>query len=161
MVASVCRLKVISKFRKQFICPLDAERHFWGIDVVAESEDSSPSLEEVTEYIGKIGIDQQLKVISVVFQKLAGSTYGVDIDGDFLELALQASKHLQECGRSNVLCGLARAIGTLHLDGSDSRLPAKRMPMGLLEYRANFFNSDSYRDPKVYVSLQFASCFTD
>ena len=129
MVASACRLKVISKFRKQFTCPLDAERHFWGIDVV---EDSSPSLEEVTEYIGKIGINQQLKVISVVFQKLAGSTYGVEIDGDFLELALQASKHLQECGRSNVLCGLARAIGTLCLDGSDSRLPAKRMPMGWL-----------------------------
>ena len=158
MVDSACRLKVISKFRKQFTCPLNAERHFWGIEVVAESEDFSPSLEEVMEYIGKIGIDQQLKVISVVFQKLAGSTYGVEIDGDFLELAaLQASKHLQECGRSNVLCGLARAIGTLHLDGSDSRLPAKRMPMGLLEYTANFFNSDCYRDPKV----QFASCFTD
>ena len=59
----------------------------------------------------------------------SGSTYGVEIDGDFLELALQASKHLQECGRSNVLCGLARAIGTLRLDGSDSRLPAKRMPV--------------------------------
>ena len=161
MVASAAGLKSSPNFTSTLLVHWMLRDIFGGIDVVAESEDSSPSLEEVTEYIGKIGIDQQLKVISVVFQKLAGSTYGVEIDGDFLELALQASKHLQECGRSNVLCGLARAIGTLRLDGSDSRLLAKRMPMGLLEHTANFFNSDSYRDPKVYVSLQFASCFTD
>ena len=40
--------------------------------------------------------------------------------------------------------GVAKAVGRMCPDDSDSRLPAKRMPMGLLEYMLNFFNADSY-----------------
>ena len=40
--------------------------------------------------------------------------------------------------------GIAKTIGRMCPDGSDSRLPAKRMPMDLLEHMLNFFNADSY-----------------
>jgi len=42
--------------------------------------------------------------------------------------------------RSNVLYNLAKGVGTLRGDSSDSRFP---MPMGLVEYAANFFVSDN------------------
>ncbi|XP_065893244.1 uncharacterized protein [Dysidea avara] len=51
--------------------------------------------------------------------------------------------HLKECKQSSVICSLARSLGTLRPDESDSLLPAKRMPMGLIEYCINFFNSSS------------------
>jgi len=44
--------------------------------------------------------------------------------------------------------GLAKAIETERAEKSDSRLPAKRMPMGLLELMVNFYNADSYTKEK-------------
>ena len=55
-------------------------------------------------------------------------------------------KHLQSCGRSNVVHQLVRALGSLRDDGSDSLLPARRMPMGLIEHCVNFFNSSSMKE---------------
>ena len=40
--------------------------------------------------------------------------------------------------------GVAKAIGTMRSDGSDSRLPARRMPMGMLEYMVKFYNLNTY-----------------
>ncbi len=60
-------------------------------------------------------------------------------------VVLSASQHLQQCGRSNVVYQLARAIGMMRPDGSDSRLPAKRMPMGLIEHMVHFFNAGTYQ----------------
>ena len=37
---------------------------------------------------------------------------------------------------------VAKAIQTKRADKSNSRLPAKRMPMGLLEHMDNFYNAD-------------------
>lgn len=150
--ASSCRLKVAA-FRKKFSSPVAAERHYWGMDVPDESTTElmcRPNMvEESVKGLEKIPADQQLQVVSTIFHQLAESDYGVQIGSDFLPLVLRASKHLHDCGRSNILYGLATAIGTLRIDGSDSRLPAKRMPMGLLEYTVNFFNTNSFRDHKV------------
>lgn len=89
--------------------------------------------------------DEELQAVTVLFRKFALTHYQVDVNDDFLSLALRSFQHLKSCGRSNVLYGLARAIGRSRPDGTDSRLPAKRMPMGLLEYLVNFFNADSYQ----------------
>jgi len=62
---------------------------------------------------------------------------------NFIEFAVNGMEHLQACGRSNVIYSLAKSLGTKRLDGSDSLLPAKRMPMGLIEYCVNFFNASS------------------
>jgi len=51
--------------------------------------------------------------------------------------------HLKENNRSNVLYKLAMVIGTMREDGSDSRLPVRKMPMGLVEYIGNFFAADN------------------
>ena len=48
-----------------------------------------------------------------------------------------AVEHLKSCGRSNVLYNMAKAIGTMREDQGDSLLPAKRMPMGLIEHCVN------------------------
>ncbi len=47
------------------------------------------------------------------------------IKSDFLQLVMDASEHLLQCGRS--MGSLALAIGRKRSDGSDSRLPAKRI----------------------------------
>ena len=65
----------------------------------------------------------------------------MNLPGDFLELAVAAMQHLKSCGRANVLYNFAKAIGTMREDKSDSLLPAKRMPMGLIEHCVNFFTS--------------------
>ena len=93
----------------------------------------------------KMASDEELmRVVSHLFQQLALTKYGVHIPADFLQLSLIAVRHLNQCGRSNVVYGVAKAIGTMRPDESDSRLPARRMPMGLLEYMVNFFNSNTY-----------------
>ena len=66
---------------------------------------------------------------------------GVSVPGDFLHLCAKAMKQLSSNGRSNVLYKLARGIGTFRKDGTDSCFPTKRMPMGLLEYMADFFSN--------------------
>ncbi len=40
--------------------------------------------------------------------------------------------------RLSVVCGL----GSMRTDGTDSLLPVRRMPMGLMEYAVNFFVSE-------------------
>ena len=44
--------------------------------------------------------------------------------------------------QGNVLYNLAKGLGTPRFNGSDSRFPAKRMPMDLVEYAMNFFVAD-------------------
>ena len=44
---------------------------------------------------------------------------------------------------SNVVYGLVKALGRLQLNGSDSRLPASRMPTGLFEYVSGLYNADT------------------
>ena len=56
---------------------------------------------------------------------------------------MQAMLHLKQCDRSNILYSLAKGLGTLKPDGSDSKFPAKRMPAGLLKHMVNFFAADS------------------
>ena len=99
----------------------------------------------------KLSDAEQLDVIGLIFQKFAETKYGVDIYQDFVHFTVLASLHLKQCGRSNVVYELAKAVGRMRPEGSDSRLPAKRMPMGLLEHMVHFFNANTYQ--KVLVPL--------
>ena len=56
--------------------------------------------------------------------------------------ASSAMLRLAEKHRSNILYNLAKGISTMREDGSDSRFPTQRMPMGLVEYTASFFVAD-------------------
>ena len=80
-------------------------------------------------------------VLSKLFTSVCKTARVVEIPSDFLELAVDGMKHLQECNCTNVIYYFARVLGIMRNDGSDSLLPAKRMPMGLIEYCVNFFNA--------------------
>ena len=63
----------------------------------------------------------------------------------------------------NVLYNLAKGLGTQRADGSDSRFPTKCMPMGLIEYAAEFFANDNvrqvcpvYAGNTTYTSIAFS-----
>ena len=57
---------------------------------------------------------------------------------DFLKNAACAMLRLSDGGCTNVLYNLAKGIGTMWPDQSDSGFPIKQMPLGLLEYIALF-----------------------
>ena len=66
----------------------------------------------------------------------------MSVPSHFLEFANHAMHRLKEHGRLNLIYQLARCVGTMRADGSDSLLHVKRMPTGLIEYVVNFFNAD-------------------
>ena len=70
---------------------------------------------------------------------------GITVPIDFGPLLICAMEYLHKNGRSNIFYDLARGIGTMRDDGSDSRFPVKRMPFGLIDYMARFFSSESFQ----------------
>ena len=86
---------------------------------------------------------QQLEVLSSLFSDYHSQYCNVQVPENFLELAINGMQHLRDSGRSNVIYLMAKAVGTMRSDKSDSLLPVKRMPMGLVEYIVNFFTTSS------------------
>ena len=78
--------------------------------------------------------------------------YGVTVPEDFLSLAIKAMSKLKCSGRTNVLYSIAKGIGTPRENGDNSRLPTKRMPMGMIEYVANFVVASTIQEISVYQS---------
>ena len=65
----------------------------------------------------------------------------MSVPSDYLSLSIKAMRNLKAAGRLNVVYGLAKALGTKRDDQSDTLLPCKRMPMGLIEFCVQFFTS--------------------
>lgn len=84
-----------------------------------------------------------LLALSTQFTEVCKAELWLIVPQDFLQCSAAAMYQLAMNDRSNVLYALARGIGTMRDDQSDSRFPTKRMPMGLLEYSANFFLADN------------------
>ena len=80
-----------------------------------------------------------LVTLSKLFSEFLGRD--IHVPEDYLVYTAQAMNQLSICGRSNVLYKLSKGIGTMRPDNSDSCFPCKRMPMGMLEYMADFFAS--------------------
>lgn len=88
--------------------------------------------------------EEQLAIIVELFSWLDNSQHGRALfPSDFLEFVFRAAQQLRNCGRLNVLYLLARGLAKMRPNGSDSLIPATRMPMGLIEYTACFFNANS------------------
>ena len=81
----------------------------------------------------------KLKVLSTLFSDISAE----NVPSDFLNLAMNAMQNLRAAGRSNSVYLLAKGVGTIRSDGSDSLFPVKRMPMGLVEYVIKFFTVSS------------------
>ena len=163
-----CRSKVTKDLNKLFGSPEVAEQHYMARPASGSTPQTltstsiGPSLPEMDtalpqpsttlegiEYcrvgIGGLSTDDKLGVLSALLTDVAS------FPPDYLFLAAKAADHLRESGRSNVIYSLAKALGTMRPDGSDSLLPAKTMPMGLIEYAANFFCATSVQKVSEFV----------
>ena len=82
-------------------------------------------------------------MLRLLLRTPASTEISLSVPDDFIILAAKAMLQLKSSNRSNVIYNLAKAIGTVREDKSDSRLPTKRMPMGLMEYITIFFAADT------------------
>ena len=98
---------------------------------------------------------EQLQAISQQFELHAYNYHGISIPDNFLALVLSSRNHLMVHKRRDVITDMVKVIGTMRHDNSDSLLPVKRMPMGLLEYILSFYASDTKNAVRVnYINLK-------
>ena len=137
------------KLSAKFKSPFDASRHYYEVHeekldtdecssasemqtlhpIVVPSGDVSMVLEVCTQKtLDSLQPTQQLSILSQLF----GLISQMSVPSDFLDLANHGMHHLKEHGRSNLIYQLARCVGTMCAYGSDSLLPVKRMPTGLI-----------------------------
>ena len=76
-------------------------------------------------------LNEQFAVLMESF----AATSKLKVEADFLFLAASGMQNLCNAGRSNSIYLLAKALGTMRKDSSDSLLPV----MGLIEYIVSFF----------------------
>jgi len=94
----------------------------------------------------------QLSILSKLFTKVV---LKVSVPDDFLVFAAKAMDCLKCNYRSNVLYKLAKDIGTMREDETDSRLPTKRMPMGPVEYAADFYANDNLQSVRIFNKRRY------
>ena len=102
---------------------------------------SSDVLAQMKTLLTALPEEEQASTIGQLMQYIAPPD--VNVPPDFIKHALACMKNHTAAGRSNILAGLAKALGTKRPDGS-SRMPVSEMPVGLLEYISSFFSSDSF-----------------
>ena len=95
----------------------------------------------VETLIDSTKMDQQA-LASTAFSSLA-SMHDLSVPCDYVRCSIKAMKCLKESGRLNVLYSLAKGLATPHSDGTGSKFPTTRMPMGLLEYMVGFFELEN------------------
>lgn len=67
----------------------------------------------------------------------------VPVPDSFVSDAIACMVRCHRSGRLNVLALLAKALGTMRSDGTDSLMPVSRMPVGLIEYIVSFFSAET------------------
>lgn len=155
--ASACRNKVINTLRKKFKSPLEAETHYYSKKITAEEVTVASGEVAVTpvfrvESIPELTTGRKLQLITEMYR-----SYCLSLDvrphDDFIELSVLAMKYLHSCQRSNVVYKLVKCLGTMRSDNSDSLLPARRMPMGLIEHCVDFFCSSSSQEVCLNIDI--------
>ena len=147
-LALSCRLKVLTRLIKQFRDPAEAltsleyARKSHSLPPVLHYRDASTQANFCTDDIKS----QMRTLLSMLpesqqpcdlIQLLAPSS----IPHKFIAQSLVSMQRLQQAGRSNILAGLAKALGTMLPNDQDSLMPISQMPVGLIEYAVNFFTS--------------------
>ena len=109
--------------------------------VSVQADDMEPSA--LIHLFSRLPVDTHLQVLSKLFTSYLSATSSVLVPDYFLCHAAAAIVQLHQGGRTNILYNLTKGIGTLRPDKMDSRFPIKQMPMGLVEYVAEFFAVDN------------------
>ena len=94
--------------------------------------------------------EDSLLMLSEMFTQLMAER-GVVVPTDFLLKCAVWMEHCAVASRSNVLYNLAKGLGTLRNDGSESLFPCKRMPMGLVEFVCSFFASENRNQVSIII----------
>lgn len=151
VIGKACRTKVTVSMLNKFHTPKEAIDHYdrlTGATLSASHSgvpltQSSP-LQGCKNLLRGLNSQEQLHIISVLYSEFINSQeHPSSAPADFLELAFSAVCHLHDCGRSDIIYLMAKGLGTMRLDKSDSLFPAKRMPTGLIEYAAKIFTAHS------------------
>ena len=161
---------VFRRLRKQYKTPKDAERFYIAElqhDVITTERQDPPGQHNATsqdtgsrsshstqsdvlelaafQYLFRqLQGDAQLQILSKLFTTVVQHELNISVPDDFLVLVAKAMEHLRHNGRTYILYKLAKGFGTMREDESDSRFPIKRMPMGLVEYAADFLLLTTY-----------------
>ena len=139
---------------KKFKSPQTAGCHFFPpvlLDQTTIERTSSPETkssdqsknvsEQCSTLFSNLDPSDQLVLLSSLLQCYCLRSINYSVPTDFLQLLMKSMKHLQDSGRSNIFYQLAKAYGNMRPDGSDSVLPAHRMPIGLIEYCSIFYST--------------------
>ena len=127
--------------------------HVGGADLLLPQTDTpdqlrsySPRAIQVTDTFlqrfGSLGCEDQMRLLRKLLSHHCSTHHELQVPDDFLPLSIDAMKNLQSHGKVNVLYSLARGLGLMRPDYSDSCFPVTRMPFGMLEYMVSFFNSN-------------------
>ena len=108
-------------------------------------------LQQSLQQVSKMKPEDQIQFISEVFA-LYCSSQKVTVPMNFLELAVKGMKQLESAGRTNIVYGLCKGLGTMRSDGSDTVFPRKQVVTGLVEHCVNFFSA-SYGDQVLDVNF--------
>ena len=178
-IGSACRTRVLRYLHRLYPTPKDAERDLL-IDErdsprLADSTDnntlhpdsalvpredvnlsSSPITEDkCVDWFRQLSSLDQTNLITSLYQNHVSMYHSeLRVPPNFLELSLKAMTQLQKSGRSNILFGLAKGLGIQRDDASDSVIPTGRMPMGLLEYIINFYQSSKVK----ILTIAYCTC---
>ena len=138
---------------KKFKSPNLAEAHYFPDRFIASEPtvfcSELPVHTTITHQSDILTPDQELQLLSSAFQGYCSKYSRIKVEADFLKLCICAMENLKSSGRSNVIYNLCKALGTQRQDKSDSLLPVRRMPMGLIEHCATFFSSNSVSQVKM------------
>ena len=107
------------------------------VSVSVQTDDMEPSAPIQFSRL-PLPVDTHLQVLSKLFTSYLSATSLVLVPDDFLCHAAAAIVQLHQGGCTNILYNLAKGIGTPRPDKTDLRFPIKQMPMGLVEYVAEF-----------------------
>ena len=111
-------------------------------------QDNTFTVPVFVDMINGLPAESRLPLLSELFSNCVSALFKCAVPKDFLCLAASAMNQLSIGGRTNVLYNLAKGMGTLRPDSQDPRFPINRMPMGLVEYAAQFFANDNLQQVK-------------
>ena len=112
------------------------QRHFKKVTL-----QSLYKLQTLFSSFTRLNHEEQMSLLCKFFSYHCATAHDVNMPNDYLPLSVCAIKNLRTRGKLNVLYELARGFGTMRSDQSDTCFPMTRMPFGMLEYMATFFNS--------------------
>ena len=102
---------------KKFLTRKEANNHYNQLTGATQKD-----LQGCKELLKWLSSQEQLRVVSVLYSEFVNSQdHPAAVPADFLQLAFSAACHLHDSGRSDVIYLIAKVLGTMRLDKSDSQ----------------------------------------